>query len=150
MSATIRFTSGRVRLASARVKYFLGTETIYAEMLSPDDYYSLDKLRMRNKSHDSFVAVHYHDRRSNMRVRLFQLLDLEPRQLRLRCHHHRVAPRVHLGGALLRVVPRRHTLRHDVAVGDGAEVTAALWVFRHPHDPSGPCAHQQRPPPPRG
>src|SRR5881396_1478486 len=92
MSATIRFTSGRVRLASARVKYFLGTETIYAEMLSPDDYYSLDKLRMRNKSHDSFVAVHYHDRRSNVRVRLFQLLDLEPRQLRLRCHHHRVAP----------------------------------------------------------
>src|SRR2546427_12706871 len=83
---TIRFTSGRVRLASARVKYFLGTETIYAEMPSPDDYYSLDKLRMRNKSHDSFVAVHYHDRRSNMRVRLFQLLDLEPRQLRLRCH----------------------------------------------------------------
>src|SRR5437762_9473555 len=117
MSATMRFSSGRVRLASARVKYFLGTETIYAEMLSPDDYYCLDKLRMRNKSHDSFVAVHYHDRRSNVRVRLFQLLDLEPSPLRLRCHHHRVAPRVHLGGALLQIGRASCRERVEVSVG---------------------------------
>src|SRR5437762_2713792 len=63
---------------------------------------------MRNESHHSFVAVHHNNGRSDMCVCFLELLDLESRQLRFGRHHDRVAPRVHLRGALLRVVPRRH------------------------------------------
>src|SRR2546425_7498708 len=148
MSATMRFTRGSVLLASARVKCLRGTELIYAErLLLSNNHYSLNELRMRNKPHHAFVVVYHDNRRPDMRICFLELLDLEPRQLRLGRDHHRIAPRVHLGGALLRIVPRRHALGHDIAVGDGAEVAAGLWGTDHRHDGDVPGAPQQRPPP---
>src|SRR5256885_16729682 len=81
-----------------------------------------------------------------MRVRLLQLLDLEPRQLRFGCDDHRIAPGVHLGGALLGIVPRGDALRDDVAVGDGAEVAAVRGGVPHRADAEALSRRDRGPP----
>src|SRR5437868_3468845 len=64
-SATMRFTRGRVRLASARVKYLRGTVPIYAEMqklelhfLFAHNHYPLNEFWMRYEPHHSLVLIH--------------------------------------------------------------------------------------------
>src|SRR3989442_14204741 len=112
--------------------------------LAPVDDDSLNELRMRNESYNPLLLIYDDDRRPDMRVRLFQLLDLESRQLRLGGDDHRIAPGVHLRGALLGIVPRSDALRDDVAVGDSAEVAAGLWGVSHRPDRVGLRRHPPR------
>src|SRR2546427_5731760 len=145
-SDTIRFTSGRVRLASARVKYLRGTGQIYAEMpvLFPDDHYALNEFRMRNKPHHPLISVHYHDRRADVRVFLVQPLDPVSLELRIECYDNRILARVRLHLARLGIVARRHALHDDVAVGDRAQVAPVLGIIHHRHDRYILGPHQQR------
>ena len=73
--------------------------------------------------------------------RLGQLVALE---LRFGRHHRRVMAQVRLHRAFARVVAVSHAARHDVAVGDGAEVAPVLGVIddRHHRDVLHP--HQRR------
>src|SRR5712691_8751136 len=128
-SAMTRLTRGRVRLASARVKYFRGTGLIYAEMqrldahvLFPDDHNALNEFWMGDEPHHSFIPVHHHDGRSNVRVFFIEPFDPVSLQLRIQRHHFRILPRMCLRLARLRVVSRRHASRHAVAVGDRAQI----------------------------
>src|SRR2546425_7333087 len=105
---------------------------------------------MRDKSYDATGVVYYDDRGAYMRVLLIQPLDPEPVELRVGRHHRRVRAHVVLGGAFLRVVPRGDAARHDVAIGDGAEVAAGLSIVHDPHDPDVLSAPQRGHPPPGG
>src|SRR5438046_4504084 len=104
MSWTIRLTSGRVRLASARVKNLGGN----------DD--SLLLFGVRNKPHHSLVAVNDDDRGSVVMIGLFR--DLVPFQLGLGLHDRRIGSGMILHGTIIGIVALSHTLGHDVAVGD--------------------------------
>src|SRR2546422_651200 len=78
MSDTTRLTRGRVRLASARVKYLRATTIIYGErqrLLFSDYHDAMYELRMRDESHYPLIAVRHHDRRADVRIARIQLLD---------------------------------------------------------------------------
>src|SRR5207247_6244866 len=73
-------------------------------VLSNDDPRHL--LRMRNETDHSPRPIHYHNRRSYMRILRVQPLDPEPVELRVGRHDRRVGAHVVLGGACLGLVPR--------------------------------------------
>src|SRR5712691_8200926 len=146
MSDTTRFTRGRVRLASARVKYLRGTGTIYEEMqrLLSDNHNPVYELRMGDESHYPFIAVHDYDRRADVRIARIQLLDPVAHQLRVGRDDGRVVARVCLRRAFRGVVPGGDALRHDVAVRDRAQIAPIFRVIHHGHDGDALGAHQQR------
>src|SRR5439155_481049 len=103
-------------------------EHLFPVQLAVKVDYSLNEFRMGNESHYPFIPVHHHYRRADMRVLVIQPLDLVSLQLRIERQDYRVLPRVRLHLARLRVVPRRHTSRDDVAVGDRAQVAPVLGI----------------------
>src|SRR5262245_16561224 len=104
MSRTTRFTSGRVRLASARVKNLRDNDPLHV-------------FGMWDEPHDFLVAAQHHDRRSHMVVRRVELLgDPEALQLRLGFYDGRVGASVIRDRAIRGIMSRPDTARHDVAV----------------------------------
>src|SRR2546426_9603225 len=100
-------------------------------------------LGMRDKSYDATGVVYYDDRGAYMRVLLIHPLDPDPVELRVGRPPRRVRAHVVLGGAFLRVVPRGDAARHDVAIGDGAEVAAVFRIVHDRHDRDVLHAHQR-------
>src|SRR5438128_3497752 len=98
---------------------------------------------MRDKSYDATGVVYYDDRGAYMRVLLIQPLDPEPVELRVGRHDRRVGAHVVLGRAFLGIVPRGDAARHDVAIGDGAEVAAVFRIVHDRHDRDVLHAHQR-------
>src|SRR5881394_1384323 len=127
------------RSTSTRLSVFPGPLPVYF----PHNDYSLNELRMRNETHHPLVLIHYDYRRANVRVLLVQLFYFEAAELRVRADDDGVGARVLERLAVGRVVSRGHTLRHDVAVGDRAEIAAVLGIVHHGHDRDVLGAHQE-------
>src|SRR3989441_2281141 len=168
VSATTRLTRGRVWLASARVKWLRGTMEAtlrrkasgsgdvgmwgslgsptpplpHVPTISSDDY-TLYLLRMRNETDHPSRPIHHHDRGGYWEIMLVEPLDPDPVELHVGRHDRRIGAHVVLGRAFLGVVPRGDAARHDVAIGDGAEVAAVFRIVHHRHDRDVLHAHQR-------
>src|SRR5205085_9842817 len=77
-------------------------------------------------------------------VLLVQLFYSESAELRVRAHDDGVGAGVLERIAVGRVVSGGHTLRHDVAVGDRAQVAPVFGIIHHRHDRDVLGLHQQR------
>src|SRR5207248_8428348 len=117
---------------------------IHLSVYAPINDDSLYELRMRYEPHYPLILVDHHDRRAYVRVLLVQLFYFEAAELRVRADDDGVGARVLKRLAVGRVVAGGDTLRHDVAVGDRAQVATVFGIVHHRHDRDVLGAHQQR------
>src|SRR6266568_9344619 len=98
---------------------------------------------MGDEAHNSLVVIHDHDRRADVRIAHIEPFDPVTYELRIGGNDRRIVPRVGLGRAVGRVVPRGDALHHDVPVRDRAEVAAIFGIVHDGHDGDVLGAHQQ-------
>src|SRR5205814_9462738 len=91
-----------------------------------------------------FVLVDVMKSRAYVRVLLVQLFYFEPAELRVAADADRAGAGVLERLAVGRVVAGGDTLRHDIAVGDRAQIATVFGIVHHRHDRDVLGVHQQR------
>src|SRR6267378_669385 len=123
----MRFTRGKVRLASARVKNLWATSLRH--------HYSLNVFRMRYEPNHLLVAIQYHDGRTHVVIgRIYLLRDLEAFQLSIGLYDGSVGAYVTGGRAVGRIVAGADAARDDVTVGYGPEIVPVFGVIDDGYD----------------